>query len=191
MEEHKRAELPKIWLKKKEYAEKKLSEQEEKERATAEGIDYERKKYLEMQADEAERWERKQEKKKNLDVGFSSYEDATARQYTRLTRNLKPDFEHYKSLKETVGEEVFYPSSSTIVIGAVPKDDPEKVEKMAADLQKQIDKRSKYSRRRMYDEDADVDFINERNSKFNKKLERFYGKYTQDIKQNLERGTAI
>jgi len=27
--------------------------------------------------------------------------------------------------------------------------------------------------------------------KFNKKLERFYGKYTAEIKQNLERGTAI
>ena len=27
--------------------------------------------------------------------------------------------------------------------------------------------------------------------KFNKKLERFYGQYTDEIKQNLERGTAV
>jgi len=54
-----------------------------------------------------------------------------------------------------------------------------------------IAKRAKYSRRRAVDEDADIDYINERNMKFNKKLERFYGKYTTDIKQNLERGTAI
>ena len=54
-----------------------------------------------------------------------------------------------------------------------------------------ISKRSKYSRRRAFDEDADIDYINERNMKFNKKLERFYGKYTAEIKQNLERGTAI
>jgi len=54
-----------------------------------------------------------------------------------------------------------------------------------------ISKRAKYSRRRPYDEDADIDYINERNMKFNKKLERFYGKYTAEIKQNLERGTAI
>jgi len=54
-----------------------------------------------------------------------------------------------------------------------------------------ISKRGKYSRRRPFDEDADIDYINERNMKFNKKLERFYGKYTAEIKQNLERGTAI
>jgi len=54
-----------------------------------------------------------------------------------------------------------------------------------------ISKRAKYSRRRPFDEDEDIDYINERNMKFNKKLERFYGKYTAEIKQNLERGTAI
>jgi len=54
-----------------------------------------------------------------------------------------------------------------------------------------ISKRAKYSRRRAFDEDEDIDYINERNMKFNKKLERFYGKYTAEIKQNLERGTAI
>lgn len=54
-----------------------------------------------------------------------------------------------------------------------------------------IAKRSKYSRRRAYNDDADIDYINERNAKFNKKAERFYGKYTAEIKQNLERGTAV
>lgn len=54
-----------------------------------------------------------------------------------------------------------------------------------------IDKRAKYSRRRAYNDDADIDYINERNAKFNKKAERFYGKYTAEIKQNLERGTAV
>lgn len=54
-----------------------------------------------------------------------------------------------------------------------------------------IEKRQKFSRRRAHDEDADIDYINERNAKFNKKLERFYGKYTAEIKQNLERGTAV
>ena len=54
-----------------------------------------------------------------------------------------------------------------------------------------IEKRSKYSRRRAFDEDEDIDYINTRNMKFNKKLQRFYGKYTTEIKQNLERGTAV
>ena len=55
----------------------------------------------------------------------------------------------------------------------------------------QVDKRAKFSRRRAHDDGADVDYINERNMKFNKKLERFYGNYTKDIKDNLERGTAV
>lgn len=54
-----------------------------------------------------------------------------------------------------------------------------------------ISKREKYSRRRLFDDDDDINFINERNMKFNKKLERFYGQYTEEIKQNLERGTAV
>lgn len=54
-----------------------------------------------------------------------------------------------------------------------------------------IEKRAKYSRRRAYNDDSDIDYINERNAKFNKKAERFYGKYTAEIKQNLERGTAV
>lgn len=54
-----------------------------------------------------------------------------------------------------------------------------------------IAKREKYSRRRMHNDDADIDYINERNAKFNQKLERFYGEYTRETKLNLERGTAI
>ena len=54
-----------------------------------------------------------------------------------------------------------------------------------------VEKRNKYSRRRAFDEEEDIDYINERNMRFNKKLERFYGQYTAEIKQNLERGTAV
>uniref|UniRef100_A0A1B0AC62 Pre-mRNA-splicing factor SYF2 n=1 Tax=Glossina pallidipes TaxID=7398 RepID=A0A1B0AC62_GLOPL len=62
---------------------------------------------------------------------------------------------------------------------------------MVKDLEQQIKKRKKYSWRRTYNDDADVDFINESNSKFNKILERFYGEHTAEIKQNLERGTPF
>jgi len=40
-------------------------------------------------------------------------------------------------------------------------------------------------------DDADISYINERNKKFNEKCERFYGKYTEEIRGNLERGTAL
>ncbi|GAB1289075.1 Pre-mRNA-splicing factor SYF2 [Apodemus speciosus] len=88
-----------------------------------------------------------------------------------------------------VGED-FFPTSNSLLHGThVPSS--EEIDRMVLDLEKQIEKRDKYSRRRPYNDDADIDYINERNAKFNKKAERFYGKYTAEIKQNLERGTAV
>ncbi|KAI1231146.1 Pre-mRNA-splicing factor syf2, partial [Lamprotornis superbus] len=153
----------------------------------ARGEDYERVKLLEISAEDAERWERKK-KKKNPDLGFSDFAAAQLRQYQRLTRQIKPDLEQYEKLKEQYGE-ALYPTSDSLLHGThVPSKDG--VDRMVADLEKQIEKREKYSRRRPYNDDADIDYINERNAKFNQKAERFYGKYTAEIKQNLERGTA-
>lgn len=53
------------------------------------------------------------------------------------------------------------------------------------------ERREKFSRRRKHYEGRDIDFINDRNKNFNKKIERAFGKYTQEIKANLERGTAL
>lgn len=50
-------------------------------------------------------------------------------------------------------------------------------------------RRKQFSRRRVFDEEADVSYINERNRIYNQKLERSFD--TREIKQNLERGTAL
>jgi len=42
-----------------------------------------------------------------------------------------------------------------------------------------------------FDSAADIDYINDRNKHFNKKIKRAYDKYTVEIRQNLERGTAL
>uniref|UniRef100_V5H519 Pre-mRNA-splicing factor SYF2 n=1 Tax=Ixodes ricinus TaxID=34613 RepID=V5H519_IXORI len=155
----------------------------------SEGEDYARLKLLNVRADEAERLDRKK-KRKNPDFGFSDYEAATVRQYTRLVKQIKPDMEVYERKKEELGE-ALYPTRDTIIHG-LHKDSKEDVDRnRLQDLEKQIDKRNKYSRRRRFNDDEDIDYINERNMKFNKKLERFYGQYTAEIKQNLERGTAV
>uniref|UniRef100_A0A8C5XUD2 Pre-mRNA-splicing factor SYF2 n=1 Tax=Microcebus murinus TaxID=30608 RepID=A0A8C5XUD2_MICMU len=154
----------------------------------ARGEDYEKVKLLEISAEDAERWERKK-KRKNPDLGFSDYAAAQLRQYHRLTKQIKPDMEAYERQREKHGEE-FFPTSDSLLHGThVPS--TEEIDRMVIDLEKQIEKRDKYSRRRPYNDDADIDYINERNAKFNKKAERFYGKYTAEIKQNLERGTAV
>ena len=40
-------------------------------------------------------------------------------------------------------------------------------------------------------EDEEVDYINERNRIFNKKVQRHFQRYAQEIKANLERGSAL
>ncbi|XP_033877751.2 pre-mRNA-splicing factor syf2-like [Acipenser ruthenus] len=188
VEEDKRLKLPTNWEAKKARLEWELQVDEKKKECAAKGEDYNRVKLLDISAEDAERWERKK-KKRNPDPGFSDYAAAQLRQYQRLTKQIKPDMENYEKQREECGEE-FYPTSNSLLHGThVPS--KEGVDRMVEDVEKQIEKRAKYSRRRAYNDDADIDYINERNAKFNKKAERFYGKYTAEIKQNLERGTAV
>ncbi|KAM4541168.1 pre-mRNA-splicing factor syf2 [Fundulus diaphanus] len=188
VEEDKRLKLPANWEAKKSRLEWELTENEKKKECAARGEDYNRVKLLEVTADEAERWERKK-KKKNPDTGFAGYAEAQFRQYQRLAKQIRPDLQSYEKQREESGED-FYPTSNSLSYGThVPTKDG--IDRMVEDVEKQIEKRAKYSRRRAYNDDADIDYINERNAKFNKKAERFYGKYTAEIKQNLERGTAV
>ncbi|KAI5108485.1 pre-mRNA-splicing factor syf2 [Silurus meridionalis] len=188
VEEDKRLKLPSNWEAKKARLEYELMVDEKKKECAARGEDYHRVKLLEISAEDAERWERKK-KKKNPDPGFSGYAEAQLRQYQRLTKQIKPDMQDYERQREECGED-FHPTSNSLIHGThVPSRDA--IDRMQEDIDKQIEKRLKFSRRRAYNDDADIDYINERNAKFNKKAERFYGKYTAEIKQNLERGTAV
>lgn len=184
-----RNKLPTNWEARKKRAEWILSDQKAREEASEKGEDYDRQKLLEISAVDAEKIERKK-KKKNPDQGFSDFEAATFRQYNRLVKSMGPkDMERYEEEKERYGE-AFYGGSHVIIQG-MHEDRPEAVDNMVKNLENQIAKRNKYSRRRTHNDDADIDYINERNAKFNKKLERFYGEHTSEIKQNLERGTAV
>ena len=87
---------------------------------------------------------------------------------------------------------IFFLSLGYILyLAGLHKDTASDIDGMVSDLDRQIAKRAKYSRRRTHDDEEGVNYINERNMRFNKKLERFYGDYTEEIKQNLERGTAV
>jgi pre-mRNA-splicing factor SYF2 len=72
-----------------------------------------------------------------------------------------------------------------------PETTEEQIDAMVAELDARKAKRAGYSRRRAYQPDKDVDFINDRNAHFNKKIARAFDKHTQEIKANLERGTAL
>ncbi|XP_065206413.1 pre-mRNA-splicing factor SYF2 [Planococcus citri] len=187
-EEELRHSLPINWEARKRRAEWILNDETQREDAKKKGEDFDRVKLLNVTASEAEALEKKK-KKKNPDTGFADFEQATIRQYNRLVKQIKPNMDEYERQKETLGG-AFYGDRNTILQG-LHKDSKESIDRMVEDLQKQIDKREKYSRRRAHNDDEDIDYINERNAKFNKKLERFYGEHTLEIKQNLERGTAV
>ena len=67
----------------------------------------------------------------------------------------------------------------------------DRVEAMVGDLHDAALRNASYSRRRTFHEEADVTYINKRNEVFNKKIGRAFDGYTAEIKQNLERGTAL
>lgn len=185
-----RNKLPANWETRKRQADWLLDDDRARQEARAAGQDYDRLKLLEVSANEADRIEKKK-KKRNPDVGFSDYEAQTARQYQRLVKQMAPrDMVKYAAQRERFGEAAFYGGAHTIQQG-LHKDTPKAIDGMVKDLQAQIQKRKSFSRRRTHNDDADIDYINEKNARFNKKLERFYGEHTAEIKQNLERGTAI
>lgn len=62
--------------------------------------------------------------------------------------------------------------------------------RVVADIEDREKKREKYSRRRN-DFNTSVGGINDKNEVFNKKIKRSFDKYTVEIRQNLERGTAL
>ncbi|GAU92819.1 hypothetical protein RvY_04852 [Ramazzottius varieornatus] len=189
VEEDYRKKLPTNWEAKRERLEWKLNDAEKRKAAEEGGQDYDRLKVLEVSAAEASAQDVRHKRKKNPDMGFSTFEDSTIRQYNNLTKQIKPDMESYQQQKEELGER-FYANANTILHGE-HKDSPEAIEKLVADVRSQADKKSKYSRRRAFNAESEIDYINEKNMNFNRKLERFYGQYTSETKQNIERGTAV
>jgi len=189
VEEDRRSKEPKNMEARKRRAEYVLKEEQEKAECVAAGKDWEIERLRNVGVDEADAAEKRRKGKTNPDTGFASFEQATFRKYNGLAKQIKPDMQQYERAKNKAGD-AFYAGVGTVVQGT-HKDTDDAIQRMANDVNKQIEKREKYSRRRRHDPDADIDYINERNMNFNKKLERFYGEYTKEIKDNLERGTAV
>ncbi|KAJ9608866.1 Pre-mRNA-splicing factor SYF2 [Cladophialophora chaetospira] len=85
----------------------------------------------------------------------------------------------------------FYSSEDSLgFIEQKPK--RENVDRLVADLKKAEEQRFKKRRDRGREEnEGDVTYINDKNKQFNMKLARFYDRYTRDIRESFERGTAI
>jgi hypothetical protein len=62
---------------------------------------------------------------------------------------------------------------------------------LSNELKRRSEKVAKKRKEKMDFEETDVTYINKRNKHFNEKISRNYDKHNAEIRQNLERGTAL
>lgn len=143
-----------------------------KQNAAVFGIDLERIQSLQYTAEEVEEWNKRlQEKKNRVDTGFTDYNQLAFRKYEKKISRL----DAASGTKGARGDE----------------SNPDKVKALSEEIKADDLARQKFSKRRRFNEEEDVTYINLRNYRFNKKISRAYDKYTEELKDNLERGTAL
>lgn len=86
--------------------------------------------------------------------------------------------------------ESFYRDANTLLY-ADNKPTENAIDRVLAKINRDIDKKGKFSRKRLNEDEGDITYINERNRVFNKKIARYYDKYTSEIRVSFERGTAL
>ncbi|KAL1948367.1 hypothetical protein VTO73DRAFT_12442 [Trametes versicolor] len=94
------------------------------------------------------------------------------------------------SLQQQLAAENLYRDANTLLY-ADSKPSEEAIDKVISKINKDVDKKKKFSRKRQNEDEGDVTYINERNRVFNKKIARYYDKYTAEIRASFERGTAL
>ena len=146
---------------------------------------------LQTSVEDAE-WNARKRKRKGkksrvlVDFGVEQSKKTYDQRLSQLPVNGVPD--EYERQKESVKD--FYRGADSLEYGnwSFRK---ENLGRMVKEVNHLVEKRTKYSRRREFYDAADVTYINERNRKYNEKISRFYDDYTIEIRQNLERGTAL
>ncbi|KAG8961656.1 hypothetical protein FRC03_005113 [Tulasnella sp. 419] len=172
----------------------------EKTEAEDRGEDVDRKKNWEYTVEENDEWEKRQaRKKRRSNFEFNDYDDAARRKYKKDIEFIKPDLEAYEKQKAAASgssstalaaaKDLYRDANSLIYADNKPSEDA--IDRVIAKFNKDEDARRKFSRKRPNEDEGDVTYINEANKVFNKKIERYYNKYTAEIRESFERGTAL
>ncbi|KAG8861933.1 hypothetical protein FRB96_002376 [Tulasnella sp. 330] len=172
----------------------------EKVEADDRGEDVDRKKNWEYSIEENDEWEKRQaRKKRRSNFEFNDYEDAARRRYKKDVDGLKPNLAVYEQQKAaTLGSsstalaasaDLYRDANSLIYADNKPTDDA--IDRVVAKINLDTDRRRNFSKTRVNEKEGDVTYINEANRVFNKKIDRYYNKYTAEIRANFERGTAL
>ncbi|CCM05616.1 uncharacterized protein FIBRA_07845 [Fibroporia radiculosa] len=94
------------------------------------------------------------------------------------------------SEQQRLAAEYLYRDANSLLY-ADNKPSEEAIDRVISKINQDIDKKSKFSRKRHNEDEGDITYINERNRVFNKKIARYYDKYTAEIRASFERGTAL
>ncbi|KAJ9064877.1 Pre-mRNA-splicing factor SYF2 [Entomophthora muscae] len=170
------------------------------------GEDYERSRFWGYSAEAAEKWEaREEERIKRSEIGFTDFNQVAEKKYNKNINKLKPNLGIYETQKKSyeaglanepslelaVASQVSK-DGRTIRFNAIhPKPSSEAVDRLVSHVKDEIAERAKFSKTRPVKEEDDVTYINDRNAHFNRKISRAFDKYTKEIKDSFERGTAL
>jgi len=179
--------------KRQQIQDKKLKEEEWKSRngkaikvAAASGLDG---KHLVEQADSSiSRATKKEERAVSSQFSMKDYynPDGMHRNYERNLKNINRAAGGTLQDDSNISTETFDP----ILDASDEAREREGARNLAIEMKRRIEMQ-KSKRNRLEFEGEDVTWINQRNKKFNQKISRNFDKHTAEIRQNLERGTAL
>ena len=123
-------------------------------------------------------------------------------QFRNYQRNLKTVKRSRDSAANDTGATAvdalgtFNPIDAALGTASSQESERQGARRLAQDMHRRYEKRQKREAdkrvKELMDEDnEDVNHINQRNKRFNQKINRTYDKATAEIRQNLERGTAL
>lgn len=183
--------------------------------AEARGEDSERLAHWSYSVEETERWNAKQEaKSQTADQGAVDHGTAAERAYARKVRAFpttrphaarapvgrKPSLNKPMPQGSSQGQELTSAAgdnegqvdiSPTGEMYGSHAPSAAAVDAVVEHMSSEAALRASRSRKRTADPEAEVTYINERNRHFNDRVSRFYDRYTKEIRDNLERGTAL
>jgi pre-mRNA-splicing factor SYF2 len=187
----------------------------------SEDPDFERKRNWDYTVEESESWDKRMAKKARSrdNVAFADYTQEANKVYKRQLKQMdKVDLDSYAAQKaeklqrqvqsgllkliespdgdlytvNPLNNQINTPAEESYSHDHTPS--KEAIDKLVDDLEKGERARLKArAARGIRDEQdgGDVTYINQKNKQFNDKLTRFYNKYTTEIRESFERGTAI
>ncbi|CAE7385707.1 CYP63 [Symbiodinium natans] len=193
VEEQKRESDPgyskKVAAKRAAEEEKKEKEEDDKKGSKSRNGMPEGKDYLNDTMETAEAREAKKKKGNPDAFGWDVFnQDSLLRAHEKRLKHIQFQPEAYEKQKKQLEDEG---EEGLKFAGFGFKPTEEAKRRLGDAMDKILEKKKEFSRRRAYNDEEDRTYVNDRNRFFNKKLDRFFGDYTEETRQNLERGTAL